>query len=301
MAKAAVFIDGSWLSIICGDRLHEEETKDLVARYAELPTRLISALSAHLVDETPLLGRTYYFGSFPVYYDEVDRPVAERFRAFHNGLRSLGWTLETYSRGCHGYRLIDDAGRLRLPKEKCVDVALASTLVYLASSRDPFDIAIAVVGDRDFAPALRLARRAGKRVAIATASTNSWPGYWGDAETKRAEPIRDFPPIWLESVVPAIREQGVLAASIPTHSRVAESRQEPEREEGRRAGIVLDMNADPPFGYIEGEDGEWYMFLPADLSTSLSFGDLRPGTRVSYAVAELPDPVRVGKATKIRL
>ena len=47
--------------------------------------------------------------------------------------------------------------------EKCVDIALASEMLYLTTVPDAYDIGIIITGDKDFIPALEKVRLRAKR------------------------------------------------------------------------------------------------------------------------------------------
>jgi hypothetical protein len=51
-------------------------------------------------------------------------------------------------------------------EEKCVDIALASEILYYATVPDAYDVAVVLTGDKDFVPALQRVRQMGKKVAI---------------------------------------------------------------------------------------------------------------------------------------
>jgi CspA family cold shock protein len=76
-----------------------------------------------------------------------------------------------------------------------VDIALASTLLYTAALPHSYDVAIAVLGDRDFTPALQDARTLGKRVAIASIKGSCATDFADSADPAR---VKDFDIIWLD-------------------------------------------------------------------------------------------------------
>src|SRR5437899_5914086 len=84
------------------------------------------------------------------------------------------------------------------PKEKCVDVSLATSMLYFAAIPFAYDIAIAVVGDQDFKPVLQHVRRLGKRVAIA-----SIKGSCADdlADVTDQARIKDFDLVWIDNLL----------------------------------------------------------------------------------------------------
>ena len=51
-------------------------------------------------------------------------------------------------------------------QEKCVDIALAVEMLYMATVPDSYDIAVVITGDKDFMPAMQKTRLKAKRVAL---------------------------------------------------------------------------------------------------------------------------------------
>lgn len=78
-------------------------------------------------------------------------------------------------------------------QEKCVDIALAVEMLYMATIPGAFDLAVIVTGDKDFMPALEKTRLLGKRVAICSMRN----GCNGDL-VRIENRIRDFDMIWLD-------------------------------------------------------------------------------------------------------
>jgi hypothetical protein len=78
-------------------------------------------------------------------------------------------------------------------QEKCVDIALASEMLYLASV-NAYDVAVIIAGDRDFIPALEKIRLLSKRVAIVSMKNA--------CSKDLAAPtggLNDFDVIWLDN------------------------------------------------------------------------------------------------------
>src|SRR5437899_11811370 len=82
------------------------------------------------------------------------------------------------------------------PKEKCVDISLATSMLYFAAIPYAYDIAIGVVGDQDFKPVLQHVRRLGKRVAIASIKGCCAPEFADPADEAR---VKDFDIIWMDN------------------------------------------------------------------------------------------------------
>ncbi len=79
------------------------------------------------------------------------------------------------------------------PKEKCVDIALATSMLFSAAMPNAYDVAVAVLGDQDFKPVLQSVRRLGKRVAIASIQGTCAEDLQDPRDEAR---VRDFKLIW---------------------------------------------------------------------------------------------------------
>ncbi|MFH1737745.1 MAG: cold shock domain-containing protein, partial [bacterium] len=104
------------------------------------------------------------------------------------------------------------------PKEKCVDIALATSVLFYAAMPYAYDIAIAVVGDRDFIPVFQAVRRLGKRVAIASIHGCCAADYF-DLEDRAH--LRDLDVIWLDDLLDKLElryEPQLLICESPFHS-----------------------------------------------------------------------------------
>ncbi|MDX2087896.1 MAG: NYN domain-containing protein [Kofleriaceae bacterium] len=96
-------------------------------------------------------------------------------RGWNQVMRFPGVAVELYPYDYFGGQLYetDDSDELqsestrRAPKEKCVDVALATKMLYLAALPAAYDIGVLVTGDRDFVPVLNAVRNLDKRTALA--------------------------------------------------------------------------------------------------------------------------------------
>src|SRR5690606_13387827 len=87
------------------------------------------------------------------------------------------------------------------PREKCVDIALAASMLYYAAIPQVYDIAIVIIGDQDYVPVLQHVRRLGKRVAIASIRGSCSQDYADPFDTRR---IKDVDIIWLNDMIPEI-------------------------------------------------------------------------------------------------
>jgi cold shock CspA family protein len=111
------------------------------------------------------------------------------------------YELETYPINFRGRRLRRadrDPKDTFEPKEKCVDISLATSMLYFAAIPYAYDIAIAVIGDQDFKPVLQHVRRLGKRVAIASIKGSCAPEFADPTDEAR---VKDFDIIWLDDIL----------------------------------------------------------------------------------------------------
>lgn len=204
MAKVMLFIDGTWLYSNMPRLADSYFRPDFHIDFGKLPHVLTSALAAQMGRDAGVeldLARTYLFGSYAANYDLRDDDAVQRRRDFFDMLKEdFHYEVETYPINFRGRRLrgVDrDAADNFEPKEKCVDIALATTMVHLASVANAYDIAIGVLGDEDFRPALQLVRRLGKRVAIASIKTSCSPALSDPRDEAR---VKDFDIIWLDDL-----------------------------------------------------------------------------------------------------
>src|SRR5207249_5432413 len=112
--------------------------------------------------------------SYPDNYHPDDWRIAEKQMDLYDILREEHhYELKKFPCNYRGTRIRRDSGdsadeTQERQKEKCVDIALATDMLYFAALPYAYDIAIAVVGDLDFKPVLQAVRHLGKRVAIAS-------------------------------------------------------------------------------------------------------------------------------------
>jgi hypothetical protein len=164
--RCMVFIDGSWLwhSMMSLNLKESGRKLDI----GNLPLILTSEVSTILQQPVMPTG-TIFTSSVPVNVDSTDQALVLKRFSFLNLLKmKYGFTMDLYEIDFKGRRLRkSDRSPMDVwhPKEKCVDISMASNLFYYQQS---YDIAIAVTGDKDFLPALRRLRLLGKDVIIAT-------------------------------------------------------------------------------------------------------------------------------------
>jgi len=146
--------------------------------------------------------RTYLFGSYAANYDLRDEDVVQRQQDFFARLKEeFHYEVEVYPIDFRGRRLraadraADDTFE---PREKCVDISLAASMLYFAAIPFAYDIAIAVLGDRDFKPVMRYTRMLGKRIAVASVRGSCAQELWDARDEAR---VRDFDVIWIDDLL----------------------------------------------------------------------------------------------------
>lgn len=342
MTKAMIFIDGTWL-YYSKYRLGELEGKtEFNVDYGRLPDILSKALASQLGNDAIDVVRCYLFGSYAWNHDEQDSDAVSRQRDFFAMLKErYHYEVEVFPIDFKGRRLRrvdrqpDDSFE---PREKCVDVALASRMMYYAAIPNAYDIAIIVAGDEDFAPLLRTVRLLGKRTAV-TSIRACCCSELADAYDRLD--TRDFDTIWLDDHLDDLelrftRKQ--LQCESPLHegdplvwttftprhnekfycddcrARFEQERVGREVQAGPSAiapgphlaevgaqlnGVVKTRFADRGFGFIQGTDGCDYFFHLSDLSDGLLFEDLYEGAPVCFQVRKQSTLGKAGAAQHV--
>ncbi len=166
-----VFIDGSWLYRSRLLLQQEYPSPDYKLDYGKIPTVVQNRLSTELgVPENEVdIVRTHLFGSIPVNVADEDREKIDRQDSFYKLLREkYHYQTEVFSIDFGGRPLSgrSESGDSWVPREKCVDIALTSSMLYQAAINGIYDIGVLVAGDLDYKPLLRKLRLLGKRIMI---------------------------------------------------------------------------------------------------------------------------------------
>ncbi len=221
MLKIMLFIDGTWLYSNTPKLADAYGKGDFQVDFGLLPKVLAEEVSRQLGGVETHVVRTYLFGSYATNYDLRDDDVVQRRLDFFSLLKEeYHYELETFPVNFKGRRLrsVDRDPRDSFePKEKCVDIALATAMLYYAAIPYVYDIAIAVVGDQDFKPVLQHVRRLGKRVAIASIQGSCAPDF---ADPRDESRVKDFDIIWLDHLLHRLElkyERHQLECQAPTH------------------------------------------------------------------------------------
>ena len=201
MTKVMIFIDGSWLY-----NNFRNLGEDFQIDYGKLPGVIGNEVAHKLGQDHIDIVRTFLFGSNATNYLDEDKEMVKRRRIFYDILREeYGYDVEVHLVDYRNRRLKkkdrhpdDDF----VPQEKCVDVALTSSMLYFAALPHAYDIAVLVGGDRDYTPLLQKVRQLGKRVAIV--SIHGACAY-DLMEAKNLKRVRDFDVIWLNDLLDEIQ------------------------------------------------------------------------------------------------
>lgn len=221
MIKIMLFIDGTWLYASTPKLGQTYGDHSYRVDFGKLPAVLAEEVGRQLNGPMDVV-RTYLFGSFASNYDPRDEDVVARRRDFFDLLKEeYHYEVETFPIDFMGRRLRRadrEPGDPFEPREKCVDIALASSLLSLAVIPQAYDVAIVVAGDRDFVPVLQSVRRLGKRVAVASIKGNCAPEL---ADTRDAARVKDFDIIWLDDLLQRLEltfERHQIPCQSPTHA-----------------------------------------------------------------------------------
>src|SRR6516164_6005250 len=237
MIKFMLFIDGTWLYSNTSRLVEASGEPGFVLDFGKLPRVLAEEVGRRLGHDEWTVVRTHLFGSFAANVDARDREPVERRLNFFTMLRQQHhYEVEAFPIEFRGKRLRRtdrDPVDTFEPKEKCVDIALATSMLFNASMSNAYDVAIAVLGDQDFKPVLQNVRRLGKRVAIASIAGACSGEYSDPADRAR---VRDVELIWLEDLLPRLARRydpHHLDCQSPTHKgeRRVETTYYPKRGE----------------------------------------------------------------------
>lgn len=202
MTKVMIFIDGSWLYANTGKLAQEYARPDLQIDYGLLPEALAQRVAKSINLPNIDIVRTHLFASIPDNYDQNDYESVRRRLDFFNLLKEEHhYEVELFPIDFRGRRIRSfdrDPADPFEPREKCVDIALASSMLYYAAIPQVYDIAIAVIGDQDYVPVLQHVRRLGKRVAISSIRGSCAHDYADPIDARR---VKDVDLIWLNDMI----------------------------------------------------------------------------------------------------
>lgn len=219
--KFMLFIDGTWLYSNTPRLVEASASPDFQIDFGRLPRVLAEEVGKRLGDPEYTVVRTHLFGSFAEDVDPRDvEPVQRRLDFFTLLREEYHYEVQKFPINFRGHRLRradrDPASSFE-PREKCVDIALATSMLFNAAMPNAYDVAIVVIGDQDFKPVLQHVRMLGKRIAIASIKGSCALDLQHPSDEAH---LRDFDVIWLEELLPRIGrvfEPHDLECQSPTH------------------------------------------------------------------------------------
>jgi cold shock CspA family protein len=202
MPKAMLFIDGTWLYSNTPKLAEHYGKPDYHVDFGKLPGVLATEVSKQMGGAELDVVRTHLFGSYAANCDVQDDEAVQRRLDFFSLLREEHhYEVEVFPVNFRGRRLRKADRDQRdpfEPREKCVDISLATAILFYAAIPNAYDLAIVVLGDQDFKPVLQHVRRLGKRVAIASIRSSCAPDYSDFRDESR---VKDFDVIWVEDLL----------------------------------------------------------------------------------------------------
>ena len=343
MPRAMLFIDGTWLYSNVPKLCDTYGQPSFRIDFGKLSAVLAEELKRNLGGIDVDVVRCNLFGSYATNHDPQDAAAVQRRRDFFSMLREEHrYDIEIYPIDFRGRRLRradrdpDDPFR---PEEKCVDVALATSLLYNAALSSVYDVAIVVAGDQDYKPALHRVRQLGKRVALASIRGSCAADF---SDPRDAFQIRDYDVVWLDDLLSELElkyERVLQECQSPLHEgdrkvwttfhprrgqrfycpecQASFVRQREEAleeyagrgggdpsgvsEGGELRGFVKRKVIERGFGFIQAEDLEDYFFHVTDLAEGLDFEEVQEGDLVAFELKKAPRADRAGAAQAVRV
>ncbi len=223
MYKVMIFIDGTWLYRTLPRLAETCGKQEFKVDYGVLPQVIARELSERLGagSEGIDVVRNHLFASLPTNFDPLDENLITRQEEFYNLLKEdYHYQTEIFAIDFRGRRVRHsdrDPEDSFQPREKCVDIALASQLLYHAALPWTLDIAVVVLGDRDFIPVLNTVRRLGKRVAIVSVRSSCAQEL---ADPRDEAGVKDFDVVWMDDLLEELElryEPQQLECQSPDH------------------------------------------------------------------------------------
>lgn len=162
-SRVMFFIDGTWL---WHNMMPQKQKSGLKLDLYKLPRELIKIFPYRVN-----LGPVILSASLPKNVDPRDENLVKKRENFFLILeKKCHYTLDIFQIDFRGRRLLKkdrDPNDSWEPKEKCVDISVASNLIYHAALNN-YDHAVVVTGDKDFIPALSKVELLNKDITIAS-------------------------------------------------------------------------------------------------------------------------------------
>lgn len=174
MLKAMMFIDGTWLDVALRQRYTLGGKRPYIEDlpFGQVVDGVREHLKQYLGFEIDVV-RSHWVAGHPsldtVAPDETSQGIAKRIADGWASLRKHPATsVELYPYDFKNKSFVNGGGEEgRTVREKCVDVAVATKMLYFAAIPGAYDVAVLVSGDTDYVPVLRAVRALGKRVLVA--------------------------------------------------------------------------------------------------------------------------------------
>ena len=347
MARAMIFIDGTWLYTNTPRLAEIVERKDYHIDFGNLPIvladKLADRVSTLSLPRIPVdIVRTHLFGSYASNFNRLDGDAVQRRLDFFHMLREEhGYEIDIYPINFYSRRLrkIDrEPGDNFETREKCVDIAMATSMVSMAANNS-YDIAICILGDSDFRPALQEIRRMGRRVQLVSIRSSFSNDLVNSQDGQR---ISDFDIIWMEDIADALElvySEYERKCESPNHvgdpmvsttfrprkgqrfycdaCRAEFQKQKSEFDKfdtksERSLEAISDANgqilhhgkikklvSDRGYGFIESENGQDYFFHMSDLIGNTEFASLHLDDYTTFFVKRMPENGKSGAASDV--
>jgi len=231
-----------------------------------------------------------YFGNYPISYDQDQDDISRQRKRFYSLLsEKYQYDVESYPRII---KSVADDDRSFDTKEKFVDIALATSMLFFAAIPNAYDIAIAILGDKDFLPALKRVRDLGKRVAIVSVHERCPAEF---SEYNEEVKVKDFEIIWLDDLYEELnveKNQNNREKETPANH----SNDTNEIQEGQiLSGLIIEKKIDKEFAFISTPSFyKNFHFESKDVQRG-DFDSLRDGDTVYFEVKDL-SPIKIGKS-----
>jgi len=307
MLKSALFMDGTWfLKNTTNSRLFKLDYTNLYSYFSTILTNQIHTPIVNTMTNVVLGSAINVHPD-----DEEQRSVREKYILHMQNSANVSVYPTNFKRN-----KISD-GQVH---EKFVDVALASMLCYYSSVPSLFDIAILVIGDRDFIPAIDTIRnRFGKQVAIVTYSEHCASEY-----IKNIPKYRDFDIIWLTDemldMYDLTGKKHIIACESPLHigdrnietdfwpqqdqkfycetcrNKFTKLSSEPPTDEQNLTGEIIKFFESKGYGFILAQGGEYFFHTKHIIG---EINDITVGKKVKFDIEKYPKNGKEGAACKV--
>jgi len=223
MLRVMIFIDGSWLTHAVSILREKAKDPNLRINYGSFPQLLAKKMSERLKTSEADVVRVNFFASIPINVHPKDLSEVEKQQAFYEILRRVfHYETEIFEIDFQGRRLHPedrDPSDPFTPREKCVDVALASSMLYYAAI-NAYDVAIPVIGDADYIPVLQYVHRLGKRIMITSVHGSCCEFYDPLKDPTNSKGIRDIDTLFLDEIIEEIRESPSTSSTSRTIKKI---------------------------------------------------------------------------------